>query len=138
LGQSPTNLALAKPSNGVTPADVTIQSGVILAAGQSVGLLARYSGPGDQNFYEARLTLNSNALVAAIYRNVNGAFTLLASKTISKRTFLGLFKFNLVGSSLSLFLNDSLLASATDTSLTAGSVGVRLGANSGVNNFTVS
>jgi hypothetical protein len=132
VGQSATNIATI---NGLNERDTTIQASVTLAAGQSAGLLARFSGPADSNYYEARLTDAGNGIQATIYRNHNGTLTRLVSKTISVRGIgppILLLKFKLVGSTLGLYLGNVLVETATDATLTSGGVGVRLGMGAAV------
>jgi hypothetical protein len=114
--------------NGVSAADVSVQAAVSVGAGtaaRSPGLVARYSGPGDTNLYAGFLTYNpGGSLTADIWRSLNGAWALLASVPVSSSS--GTLRFDVVGTSLNLYLNDLLTASATDGSITApGSVGLR-------------
>lgn len=139
------NLAVSTPGvfsvatvAGVAQANVSVQANVDLS-GVSTGhadLVARYSGPGDTNMYVAMLSkASASSFSARIYRNIGGTWTLLKSATVGTGT--GLLRFDVMGNSLRLYVNGSLLASATDTAISgAGSVGVR-GLNGVFDNFTV-
>jgi len=64
------------------PGNVAISAAVSLSSGTAAGLLARYGGSGDKNYYLGELVLIKNVPTAAIYRNVNGKLKLLASKPV--------------------------------------------------------
>jgi hypothetical protein len=98
-------------------------------------LVARYGGVGERNFYLAELFDDGNVVNARIWRNLNGAYTLLATAVASTDT--GLLRFEVSGSSLKLFLNGNQLASATDSALTTGSVGMRATNGGAFDNFSV-
>jgi hypothetical protein len=114
--------------NGISAADVSVQATVSVGSGtaaRSPGLVARYSGPGDTNLYAGFLTYNpGGSLTADIWRSLNGAWVQLASAPVGAAA--GTLRFDVVGTSLNLYLNDLLAASATDGTITApGSVGLR-------------
>ncbi len=105
---------------GVSQADVILSGQVNVPAGQSIGLIARYSGPGDANYYEGDISASNGA---EIWANVDGTRTLLASASAPATS--GTLRFEVVGDLLQLFLNDALLVSVNDSSITAaGSVGI--------------
>jgi hypothetical protein len=111
--------------NGIDNANESVSAQVTVAAGQYAGLVARYSGPGDQNMYYGFVAGGNGNYAAYIYRNVNGTWTELAAQTYSGSVTNATLQFDAVGSSLTLSLNGSIIASATDTTLTTGSVGMR-------------
>jgi hypothetical protein len=122
--------------DGVFAADVAPQADVALAAGQSVGLVARYAGPGDRNWYAGQLVRTATGVSAQVIRNVNGVRTTLASRPVPG-TGTGTLRFEAAGPSLKLFLNNTLVAFADDATLTApGSVGVRVTGAAAFDNFS--
>ena len=61
---------------GALATDVDLYVNVNLALSQQAGLVARYSGAGDKNYYLASLTTDaSKNVVARLARNVNGVVT---------------------------------------------------------------
>jgi hypothetical protein len=134
--QSVTPLAIAT-LNGVSVGDVSVQTDVTLGAvgNQFAGLVARYSGTGDQNMYwGALIGLNGN-FEADIFKNVNGVWTQLASTPLVTGT--GTLRFDVVGSSLKLYINDVLKANANDASITTpGDVGLRVSSVATEDNFS--
>ena len=89
----------------------------------AAGLIARYGGAGDANYYQGVLQGEGGVFTARIFRNVNGVRTQLASAAVNVGA--GLLRFEVVGNSLKLFLNDTLAVQATDTMLSSpGYVGV--------------
>jgi subtilisin-like proprotein convertase family protein len=120
--------------NGINVADVTVSADMTVGSGQFASLVARYSGPLESNFYLAQIQSVGAGFQASIYKNINGVFTqLVLVSAVTSGT--GNLKFVLAGSSLKLYLDNNLLASATDTDLTSGSVGMRLGLNASFANF---
>jgi hypothetical protein len=130
--------------NGVSAANVTVQADITLAATglQYSGLVARYSGPGDQNMYWGGIVGVNGAFQAVIFRNVNGTWTQLNPFTAignSTTPLSGTVRFEVVGPSLKLFLNGTLVAFANDTVLTApGTVGLRSADSITIDNFSAS
>ncbi|HLW66793.1 MAG TPA: choice-of-anchor tandem repeat GloVer-containing protein [Gemmataceae bacterium] len=116
--------------NGVNAPDVAVQANVNLATGQYVGLVARYSGPGDGNMYWAGLVGGQ----AQIWRNLGGNWVELAAQNVAVSS--GTLIFQVQGTSLRLLLNNSMVANAKDSALTSGSVGVRASAGATVANFS--
>src|SRR5206468_4282948 len=94
-----------------------------VAAGQSAGIVARYSGLRDQNLYVGQLVNTGTGFRAEIIRKFNGIVTRLSSGTVAS-TGSGTLRFEAVGSSLRLYLNNTLIAFANDSRLKTGTVGI--------------
>ncbi len=134
-GNGSLNLATV---NGVSAANVTVQANVNVAGGQIAGLVARYSGVGDQNMYLATAINLGSSVELSIWVNVNGNWTKLAATTTSATT--GILKFALAGTSLKLFfdnLSTPLLDITDSTITTAGLVGMRSTFGAEFDNFSV-
>jgi hypothetical protein len=133
-GQTSLNVATL---NGINAADVSVQADVNVtgAAGQSAGLVARYSGPKNQNLYLGRLVKTGSGFKVELIRNVNGSSTTLFSQNVTS-TGSGTLRFELAGSSLKLFLNNTLVAFANDSRLTTGTVGLDTSSGGTVDNFS--
>src|SRR5262249_157623 len=102
----------------------------------NAGLVARYLGGGESNYYVGTLSGIDGVFTARISRNVNGVSTPLVSAPVATGT--GLLRFEVIGNSLKLFLNGVLVAKTTDTMLTrAGLVGVRGSSKSTFDTFNV-
>ena len=98
---------------------------------------ARYSGPGDSNMYVGRIIqegpLSNHTVTAEIWKNVNGVWTMLASRT--GVAYAGSFKFVVVGSSLDLIIG-AVDVHTTDMSIVAaGTTGVRTTAGTSLTLF---
>jgi hypothetical protein len=107
-------------------ADVSVQARVNVAksGSQSAGLLARYGGSGDRNYYWGAVVGNKGSFTAQIWRNVNGVAKMLSSQKLTSGS--GTLRFVVSGNSLQLFFNGALVGHASDSSLNkAGLVGVR-------------
>jgi hypothetical protein len=125
---------------GASLADVSVQANVTLASGSGfshVGLVARQSGPGDANMYVGMVVRLNGSLLAQIYRNVNGTWSLLGQNAISAAGTIGL-RFDAIGTTLNLYVNGVLEVTATDSALAAGSVGVRSSASVSIDDFNAS
>ena len=97
---------------------------VSLGTGRSVGLVARYSGPGDQSMYLAQLTRVRAGIVVQILRHTGGRWTLLSSGRVYASR--GWLRFDVVGGQLTARFNGRVVAAAVDGTLAAaGSVGMR-------------
>ena len=110
--------------NGVTAGDVGVLANIHLTAtNQNAGLLIRDSNAG---FYEGMLIDHGNGAVQAmIVRNLGGTVTPIGTtQTVTGATGTLSLVFLVQGTSLKLFLNGSLVAAATDTKLTTGTVGI--------------
>ena len=122
---------------GLAVNDVHVQAYVAPRAivGQSVGLVARYGGPGDTSMYLGRMIKRPTGFVGQIWRNVDGVWKLIAARATSSGS--GRMQFDVVGSSLTLSLNGRVLVRAQDSTITRpGTVGVRLtGIGTRLDNF---
>src|SRR5262249_42361511 len=99
-------------SNVVVQADVDPSS----STNYTAGLLARFVD--GNNYYLGELqSTGSNSYVAKIFKAVSGTLTLLSSGNVA--TGGGVLRFEVVGNSLKLFLNDTLVTYAEDTDITA-------------------
>jgi hypothetical protein len=123
--------------NGVRAADVFVAADVNVtgAAGQSAGLVARYSGPADHNLYTGQLVRTATGFLAQLVRDLNGVRTTLFSRPVAGATGTGTLRLEAAGSSLKLFLNGTLVAFANDSGLKTGTVGIDTSAGAGVDNF---
>jgi len=114
---------------------VSVQADVTLGRQRHVaGVVARYSGTGVANMYMAALMTTGGTTFAQIYRNINGAWTLLSSQAILVSS--ATIRFDVTGSSLKLFVNGVLQTQATDTLLTTGSVGLFGSQGNTLDNFS--
>jgi subtilisin family serine protease len=103
----------------------TVQRALVnLGASRSVGLVARYAGPGDQSMYLAQLTRGRTGFVVQIFRHAGGRWTLLsAGRVYASRGWL---RFDVVGGQLTARFNGRVVAASVDyTIAAAGSVGLR-------------
>lgn len=122
--------------NGVRQANVAVQADVNVAAGEFAGLVSRYQGTGDQNMYMGAIVSSGSGFVAKLLVNVNGTWTQLAPAMSIGSTGKGTLLFKTIGTTLQLNWNGTLIVSATDSRLSAGSVGIRTGSGAGIANFT--
>jgi hypothetical protein len=132
-GSAAVNLATV---NAAAPlADAVVSADVSLTVlGQEAGVLARWTGPGDQNYYEALLADTAQGFVVSLVRSVSGTRTVLASAGVASGS--GPLLLDVSGSSLTLLLNGSVILSATDATLSSqGAVGVRATAGAALHNF---
>jgi sugar lactone lactonase YvrE len=122
---------------GAALADVSLQADVALGSSgvQYSGLVARYSGPGESNLYWGALVGNNGQFFADIFRNINGVWTQLAGAPVASGT--STLRFDVVGSSLKLYLNNVLATSATDSALISGTAGVRSDPAHGASTFVL-
>lgn len=87
-------------------------------------LILRHSGPGDTNMYIGALANERTDGRAQIWRNVGGTWTAMAAQPVFATS--GRLRFEALGDLLSLYVNDTLVVSARDSSITGrGRVGVR-------------
>ncbi|MFM8984869.1 MAG: hypothetical protein ACKONH_02215 [Planctomycetia bacterium] len=119
-------------------ADSVQRASVSLRRGRSVGLVARYAGPGDQAMYLAQLTRVRSRYAVPILVHVGGAWQVLATGRVSSSR--GALEFEVVGSQLTARFNGRVAAQAVDHEITnAGSVGLRTGwAGARVETYAVS
>lgn len=111
---------------GFTASNVSVQAIIDAGLGsvQSAGLVARHSGPGERNLYLGVLRNDDGQLYAEIHRNLNGAWTKLASSMVDDAGIGSLLRFDVIGNALSLYYAGRLVARATDSALASGGVGV--------------
>lgn len=124
---------------GVSAANVSVQADFVLGGAvgngiaQTAGLVARYTGSGDGTgkMYLGRVVQANGVYTAEIISVVGGAFTTLSSMTLSTSgpnpfNGSGVLRFEVVGNSLKLFVNNVLrVAVRSSTITTAGAVGMR-------------
>lgn len=131
ISMATANLAVL---NGVAAANVAESVMVTnLHSGQMAGLVARYQGPGDANFYFGAINRAGNAFTARIYKNIKGVWKIIASAPVPRALFkgTGAIQFEAEGPSLRLFIANGHgalvpIVLAWDTSITKpGSVGIR-------------
>jgi len=124
--------------NGVSAANVAVQAQVALNGnGSGAGLVARYSGPDQSNFYLGMVFNDNGVYKAYIFLNQGGSFVLLDVQNLPGFTGTGLLRFEVSGASLKLFVDNVQKASATNSVLTAaGLVGIR-SANASLDDFNV-
>jgi hypothetical protein len=136
VGQSATNIATV---NGINAVGADLQAVVnIAAANQFASLVARYSGnPGVDSYYAGQITfLAANSYRVEIIRVVGGVRTTIGSIIVP--TFAGTLRFLVVGSSLSVYLDNAPtpILTLTDNGITAaGGVGMRTSAGARVTSF---
>jgi hypothetical protein len=115
---------------GASSADVRLQTDVALPEGSTVfvGLVARYCGPGDTDMYLGELSSSGSVVTASLWRNWNGTWTQLVSAPVTSAS--GTLRFEVLGQSLSLYLDDVLVAATTDNLIRGpGMIGIRGSAN---------
>jgi hypothetical protein len=126
--------------NGLAAVNVAVQAKVSVGVGQTAGLVGRYSGTGNQNMDYAGFTnLGNGICTVSLWRNVAGTWALLFAQNVAS-TGTGSLLFDLSGSSLKLYLNDTLAASASDSVLAnaSGTVGMRATAGAVLADFNAS
>ena len=121
----------------VTATDVILSADVDIGTGtttRDTGLVARQSGNGVGSQYWAGIRYSNGGYSADIYKAVNNVWTRLATTPVSSGT--AAIQFEVIGSSLSFYVNGVLTTSAIDTSLTTGRIGVSsTNANTRLDNF---
>jgi hypothetical protein len=142
LSEGAANLATV---NSILESDMIVQADVALSAtgDQYAGVVARYTGATSAtgtpiaNMYWGGLYRISGAVYAQIYRNVGGTWTLLSSQAIGATT--GTVRFEVIGNSLKLFVNNLLKTNTFDSALTAaGAVGIWGSQGNTLDNFNAS
>ena len=119
--------------------DMTISAEVALPANglSAVGLLARYTGPGDDNYYWGTLVREEDGdLSLRVYSCVNGVTVLLGSTAASASS--GVLTFSSIGQTLCLSLGSEELTITDDVISTAGYAGLRGFSGSTYKQITVS
>src|SRR5262249_3870197 len=105
----------------VNAADVVVQADINAAVGQHAGLVARHGALGDSSMYLGIINNIGGTPIAQIFRSTGGGFTLLAQANATGNS--GTLRFEVVGTSLRLFLGNTLQVFASDSVLKSGSVG---------------
>jgi hypothetical protein len=130
------SMAILDLASASQSANVTVSANVtnLTTTGAYAALIARYTGTGDANasFYGAALVNTGGGnFLAQIWKDINGTFTELTN-TAGSGGF-GNLEFDVVGTSLRLFLNGTQVTSTSDGSITAaGSVGFRAASQAGI------
>ena len=93
-------------------ADLTANVDVGSSGFQHSGLVARYSGSGDQDMYLGALVNSDGAYCAQIWRNLGGQWSQLSSAPA--QSGYGKLRFVVQGSALSLYFDSQLATSAVD------------------------
>lgn len=125
IGENTTSISTL---NGLSESDVSVSIDYNLSFGvfgQSVGVLARYTGLGDQNTYMARvIRQQNNTYTADIWLNLAGVYTPLASLATTASS--GRLQLDVVGNRLTLYINGVQIVALTDNNITGpGTVGIR-------------
>ena len=111
-------------ADDVSASDVELTALVDVQAGLHAGLVARYSGPADQNMYLAALVNLDGQYSVQLWRNLDGQWAQLSSQTVASGR--GTLSFSVIGSTLSVSLDGQLIDQLTDTTIAdSGAVGVR-------------
>jgi hypothetical protein len=125
--QLTTGIGLAVAAlDGLSEADVTLRTDIDVPASgvRSAGLDARYGGTGDENYYGGAVVGVKGSFTAQIWRNVEGKQRLLSRQAIPDGS--ATLRFEAIGDSLKLFLDDRVVGNAFDSALpAAGQAGVR-------------
>jgi len=122
--------------NSVSVVDSISQAFVDLRTGSNVGLVARYTGGGDSRMYLGGLARLGTGFVAAIWRNTGTGWTLLAKGLVTLPS--GVLRFEVAGSSLTLFFNGIRVTGAFDGAISGpGTLGIRIaGAGGSLDNYS--
>jgi hypothetical protein len=122
----------------VSQKDMRAQAMVDIATGTAVGLYTRYSVVnGKVNLYQAYLSKAGAGFNATIVRFAAGVGAVV--KTVSAPSGKGLLEFNVVGSTLSLFLDGKLLTCVIDSSVAGpGTAGTYVAVGTSATQFSTS
>jgi hypothetical protein len=121
--------------NGISETTENVRATITPSNGQSAGLVTRYAGAG--NMYFAEIVSRKGTYKAYIYRIVNGVQKQLAVQTYSGSVTGAVLEFAVSGTSLTLTLNGTKAATATDSTLTgAGSVGIMSAGEATISSFS--
>jgi uncharacterized protein YkwD len=118
-------------TGGLVQATIALSS----TATQSAGLVARYSPSGGGSYYLGQVVATQGAYTAWIWRVANGQRTNLASVPVTRGS--GTLRFQVVGSSLKLFVNGQMVAFAFDSTLTSGTPGIQVTTGAQLSHFEV-
>jgi hypothetical protein len=103
------------------------------------GVVARYAGPGDANTYVGTVErLGDGSYVAKILKSTGGGAMTQIGSTFTLPAFAGLVALNAnAGSTLTLSIDGIDRIAVIDTSIAGpGTVGIRAGLNTTVDNFS--
>jgi hypothetical protein len=132
---SGTSVALV---NNKTAADVVLTADVNLATTaneRDAGVVARHSGNGAGSQYYAGLAYRSGRYYSEIWESTNGSWTRLSQVQVASNGTASL-RFEVIGTSLKLYVNGVLRNSVTDATLTSGRFGVSaVGSGARLDNF---
>jgi hypothetical protein len=131
LGKAASSIALIE---GFSQLNAILQAQIDLVAGESTTLLARYDAATD-SWYGGVLLSTANGFEPIIYRRHHGITTILATGAVIPSAN-GTLTFQVNGSALDLYLNNTLLVSASDSVLGAGGAAVLFGQGVAVSNFS--
>jgi hypothetical protein len=123
--------------NQAPVSDTTVQADINLplTGTHYAGVVARASGTGQGNCYLGQVVRSGGVLTASLYKSKNGVWSPLSSAKVP--TGSGTLRLDVVGTSLKLFLNDSLATYAFDNApLPAGAAGIRAGPGDTLDNFS--
>jgi ELWxxDGT repeat protein len=132
------NLAIR---SGVVLADVKLEAQVTLSptGASNAGLVARFQN--SANYYYAALESDGNPvnpiITVSIYKLVNGVKTRIGGP-VSVSGNSHKLRFEVVGNSLELFVDDTLMVSGTDSTFTMGSAGLRGSQSTTFDDFVIS
>ena len=110
----------------------------VLANGNtSAALIARYSGPGDNNMYIGGIVVSNGVPTANLVRYANGTATVIAQSAVLPVAAAYVIRLEVVNDSLKLFVNGQLSAFAFDTGIAAaGLTGFRMSSGSRLDDYT--
>jgi len=115
-----------------------------MPVGSGGGIITRYTADpygvfGDGYMYLGMIAKNGTTYYGQIWSN-NGSWSLLSSSPINSTNTVGVLAFKTLGSSLTLYFNNTQIVSAINTSIPGyGGIGIRaLGANCIFDNMQVS
>ena len=110
---------------GVSVRDSSTQAVVNIGAGRLAGLVARYRGNLDRSMYLGGLMRDATGYQAGIWVNNGCRWSALATVRVPGGS--GRIRFDVIGTSLSLYLNGTRILAVRDTTLCRpGAVGLRL------------
>lgn len=114
---------------GISQTDSVSQARVTVfdTGNSSSTLIARYSGPGDNNMYIGGIVVQNGVITANLVRYVNGTATIIGQSAPLPSLAGYVIRLEVVKDSLKLFVNGQLAAFAFDTGITgAGKTGFRV------------
>ena len=136
-GTSGISLATVNSISSVNESVSATISGT-LVSGQNAGLVALFSSPSTY-YYGSIAATSSSSYTASIYSVVSGIATQVVTQPYNGSVSNAVLEFTVAGSSLTLLLNGSAVASATSSSITtAGVVGIISSSGVSFSNFSSS